>query len=219
VLSKLRTRLTYSNVVSTLCLFILLGGSAYAAVTITGKNVKNSSLTGKDVKNSSLTSSDVKNRSLLARDFKTGQLKAGPKGDAGAPGQKGTPGDPAALLSTLPSGRTLRGGFGGGSGAATSDIAEASIPFSLPLADNVTPVVVQEGGAPPANCPGTVGNPQANAGFLCVFVQDTNSIDAVLTYGMADGGDDYRFGAQAYGISTEDTTNAELWGTWAVTAP
>lgn len=80
MLSQLRTRLTYANVVSTLCLFMVLGGSAFAAVTITGKNVKNSSLTGKDIKNSSLTTSDVKNRSLLSKDFKQGQLPAGPRG-------------------------------------------------------------------------------------------------------------------------------------------
>jgi hypothetical protein len=89
--------LTYANVVSTLCLFIVLGGGAYAATTITGKNVKNSSLTGRDVKNNSLTGRDVKSirsgdvtdGSLLAKDFRTGELPAGPqgqKGDAGAPG-------------------------------------------------------------------------------------------------------------------------------------
>jgi hypothetical protein len=96
LLSRLRTRLTYANVVSTLCLFIVLGGGAYAATTITGKNVKNSSLTGTDVKNSSLTGVDVKNGSLLAADFGDGQLPAGPpgpKGDNGAPGAKGDKGD------------------------------------------------------------------------------------------------------------------------------
>jgi hypothetical protein len=115
-MSKLRPRLTYANVVSTICLFIVLGGSAFAAATvITGKNVENGSLTGKDVKNSSLTGPDVKNNSLtgadvkniksgdvsdgslLARDFKAGQLPAegtqGPKGDKGDTGQKGDKGE------------------------------------------------------------------------------------------------------------------------------
>jgi hypothetical protein len=87
--SKFRSRLTFANVVSVIALFVALGGSSYAAIKITGKNVKDSSLTGKDVKNSSLTTSDVKNRSLLAKDFKTGQLpkgEKGEKGDAGPPG-------------------------------------------------------------------------------------------------------------------------------------
>jgi hypothetical protein len=66
--------------------FLAFGSASYAAITVTGKNVKNGSLTGKDVKNSSLTTRDVKNSSLLAKDFKTGQLPQGPKGDPGAPG-------------------------------------------------------------------------------------------------------------------------------------
>ena len=94
--------MTYANLMATLAVFIALGGSSYAALTITGKNVrnsslagkdvKNSSLTGKDVKNSSLTTSDVKNRSLLAADFKAGQLVAGAAGPAGANGKDGNAG-------------------------------------------------------------------------------------------------------------------------------
>jgi hypothetical protein len=68
----IRSRSTYANVVSTLCLFLVLGGTGYAAVQITGKQVKNGSLTGKDVKNSSLTGGDVKNKSLSAKDIKGG---------------------------------------------------------------------------------------------------------------------------------------------------
>jgi hypothetical protein len=86
---KFRNRLTFANVVSVLALFVALGGSSYAAIQVTGKNVKNSSLTGRDIKNSSLTSSDVKNRSLLSKDFKRGQLPAGPRGADGANGTNG----------------------------------------------------------------------------------------------------------------------------------
>jgi hypothetical protein len=91
LLSKLRSyRPTHAVVVAYIALFVALGGSSYAAITITGKNVKNSSLTGKDIKNSSLTTSDVKNRSLLSKDFKSGQLPAGPKGDRGLTGLNGS---------------------------------------------------------------------------------------------------------------------------------
>jgi hypothetical protein len=61
-------------IVACVSLFVALGGVGYAAVTITGKNVKNSSLTGKDVKNSSLTGSDVKNSSLTGSDIKNNKL-------------------------------------------------------------------------------------------------------------------------------------------------
>ena len=78
----MRTRLTYSNVVATLALFVALGGSSYAAIKITGKQIKDGSV----------TTADVKNRSLLAKDFKAGQLKAGPRGAAGPTGATGTAG-------------------------------------------------------------------------------------------------------------------------------
>jgi hypothetical protein len=38
----LRARLTYANVIAPLALFIALGGTSWAAVKITGKNVKDS---------------------------------------------------------------------------------------------------------------------------------------------------------------------------------
>ena len=100
---------TYSNVAATLALFVALGGTSFAAVSITGSDVKNGSLTGKDLKNesvtgsdvdnssltgsdikpSSITSSDVKDGSLLAADFGAGQLPAGPQGPAGPAGTAG----------------------------------------------------------------------------------------------------------------------------------
>jgi hypothetical protein len=93
--SKLRARLTFANVVSVLALFVALGGSSYAAIMVTGKNVKDSSLTGNDLKNNSVTGADVKDGSLLAGDFKPGQLVAGaqgPQGDRGAQGERGLQG-------------------------------------------------------------------------------------------------------------------------------
>jgi hypothetical protein len=100
-------RLSPGTLISLLALFVALGGTSYAAVTISGKNVKNGSLSGADVKNSSLSGADVKNNSLsgadiqkiksgditngtlLSKDFKTGQLPRGaqgPRGDSGPAG-------------------------------------------------------------------------------------------------------------------------------------
>ncbi|MCA1699909.1 MAG: hypothetical protein LC790_13805 [Actinobacteria bacterium] len=60
----LRRHLSYANVVSTLCLFILLGGVGYAAATITGRDVKNSSLTWRDLKRNTLGGSRIKESRL-----------------------------------------------------------------------------------------------------------------------------------------------------------
>lgn len=87
-------RITYSNVVATLALFAALGGSSYAAVAITGKQVRDGSLSGRDVHNGSLTGQDVREASLLAGDFKPGELPAGPQGPKGDPGPRGEQGLP-----------------------------------------------------------------------------------------------------------------------------
>jgi hypothetical protein len=68
------TRPPAALVIAVIALFASLGGASYAAVSITGKDVKNSSLTGKDVKNSSLTGKDVKNGGLSGSDVKGDSL-------------------------------------------------------------------------------------------------------------------------------------------------
>jgi hypothetical protein len=74
MLSALRARLTYANVISTAALFLALGGTSYAALTITGRDVHDSSLTGADVRNSSLTGADVRNGSLRGADIRDGTI-------------------------------------------------------------------------------------------------------------------------------------------------
>lgn len=60
----MRAKLTYANVMSTLAVFIALGGSSYAALTITGRDVKNSSLTYRDLKRNTIGGSRVRESRL-----------------------------------------------------------------------------------------------------------------------------------------------------------
>ncbi|MBS1881804.1 MAG: collagen-like protein [Actinobacteria bacterium] len=84
-----RLRLTYANVVSTLCLFAALGGGAYAAgVTMLPRN----SVGAAQIRKGAVRSPQVKDGSLLARDFRPGQLPAGAQGPRGAPGPAGPQG-------------------------------------------------------------------------------------------------------------------------------
>jgi hypothetical protein len=64
VIRALRRRLTYANVMATLAVFIALGGSSYAALTVTGRTVKNGSLTFRDLRRDTLGGSRIK-ESLL----------------------------------------------------------------------------------------------------------------------------------------------------------
>ena len=79
---RLATRVSYANVVSTLALFLALGGSAGAAAVITSR----------DVRDGSLTSRDVKDHSLRAADLRTSDLPAGPRWPAGEDGEDGEDG-------------------------------------------------------------------------------------------------------------------------------
>jgi hypothetical protein len=84
-----RLRLTYANVISTLCLFILLGGGAYAAAKV---SLPRHSVGPRQLKANAVRSPQVKDGSLLARDFRAGQLPVGAPGPQGAPGPRGPQG-------------------------------------------------------------------------------------------------------------------------------
>jgi hypothetical protein len=84
-------RPSHATVVAYLALFVALGGSSYAAVTLERNSVRT-----KHIARGAVTSAKVRNYSLLARDFATGQLPTGPKGDTGAKGEKGDPGSPGS---------------------------------------------------------------------------------------------------------------------------
>ena len=65
-LSRIRSSLTYANVVSTLCLFIVLGGGAYAAKSalIDGATLKPHSVSGRKLKTDTLTGKQIKESKL-----------------------------------------------------------------------------------------------------------------------------------------------------------
>ena len=109
----------HTTAVAYLALFAALGGSAYAAVTVTGKNIKDGTITGKDVKNLSL---DRKKLSAQAVSSLTGRPgPAGSQGVAGPKGEKGEQGPVGPSGATGPKGE--QGPVGpsgptGGTGAA-----------------------------------------------------------------------------------------------------
>jgi hypothetical protein len=82
--------------ISLIALFVALGGTGYAAVTLPRNSVGSAQLkTGavhkSDQGKNSVDSSKVVNGSLLGADFKTGQLPAGPMGPSGPSGPAGAP--------------------------------------------------------------------------------------------------------------------------------
>jgi hypothetical protein len=90
-MKHLRAKLTYSNVVSTLCLILLVGGgTAYAAIQMVPKN----SVGPKQIRKEAVTPSKL---SKAAERTLTGQQgPTGPQGSKGDKGDRGEKGDPGA---------------------------------------------------------------------------------------------------------------------------
>lgn len=68
MIHRLRSSLTYANVVASLALFIALGGSAYAVATgaIGSREIRDNSIRSRDVHTNALSGRDINERSLQA---------------------------------------------------------------------------------------------------------------------------------------------------------
>jgi hypothetical protein len=64
VRETLRRHLSYANVMATVAVFIALGGSSYAALKITGADVRNGSLSNRDLKRNTLDGTRIKESRL-----------------------------------------------------------------------------------------------------------------------------------------------------------
>jgi hypothetical protein len=118
-----RSRLTFSNVVALIALFVALGGSSYAAVKLSKNSVKSRHIAPRHVKASDLgrnavRSDRVRDGSLLSQDFAPGQLPTGPQGEPGVSGRevvtstvsRTSSQTNASADATCPSGKTVMGG-------------------------------------------------------------------------------------------------------------
>jgi hypothetical protein len=64
VVHRLRQHFTYANVMATLAVFIALGGSSYAALNLTGRDIQNGSLTYRELKRNTLGGTRIKESRL-----------------------------------------------------------------------------------------------------------------------------------------------------------
>jgi hypothetical protein len=223
-MKRLMSHLSYANVISTLCLFLLIAGGTAFAATQLAKN----SVGTKQLQRNAVTGAKVKDGSLNAADFRAGELPAGQRGAAGPVGQpgstgstgaQGVPGPAGPLLDVLPSGRTLTGvyevsAYATGPGQGIS----GGISFQIPLPEDPDPYFVYAG--PSANCPGSSGNPKATSGALCVYERESNNISyrdiSSPVTNKAFAASKYGF---AVGLASTAAGFAYSRGSWAVMAP
>jgi hypothetical protein len=216
--SWLWSRLTYANVMATIAVFIALGGSSWAVLRITGKNVPRNALTGADIRD--LTSRDIRNHSLLRRDFRPGQLRASSAGPKGDKGDKGDQGGPGPLLETLTSGKTQFGKYYAlASPAPSGQYAVDVISYQFPLPAKPTEHYLPPGAASTNDCPGAFDNPKAAPGQLCVYSEKRGGVQTTYSGdGMGfDALDRYGFAVNV--VSSGTANNFYDYGSWAVTAP
>jgi hypothetical protein len=64
VIDRLRRHFTYANVMATLAVFISLGGASYAALNLTGRDIKDGSLTHRELKRNTLGGTSIKESRL-----------------------------------------------------------------------------------------------------------------------------------------------------------
>ncbi len=169
---RLQEKLTYANVISTLCLVLLLGGgTAYAAAQL-GKN----SVGTKQLKPAAVTPAKL---SKAAKATLTGAPgPAGPQGDTGAPGKKGEKGARGEKGDTGAKGdRGERGEPGprGTSNAVTKFISGA-VPWSNPFA-TIASVNLEAGSWAVTSTAQAVNFESSAQGAECRLLVGTTTVD------------------------------------------
>jgi hypothetical protein len=227
MLSRIRKRLTYTNVALTLALVFAMSGGAYAAskyVITSTKQIKPSVL--KQLQGKAGAQGPVGAQGPAGPAGATGLAgAAGVKGETGTTGPEGPPGKngengkngTTGFTKVLPKGETETGTW-----SVVLKEGQTLIPlsFSIPLAQQLEGTNVHI--APNKECPGTAEEPKAEAGNLCVYIGADENIELsriAPPYELGISGTG-RSGAVVFvGSSAKPGESGLAVGTWAVTAP
>jgi len=177
-------------VVAVVALVLALGGGAYAAATITGKDIKNGSITGKDIKKGSLTGKQVKKASITGKQVKESSLGQVPTAANAAQLDGQAPSAFQAdwvLVQGTATGATVLAQSGGfsvarlGTGVYSVDLGSSAVRRPLSATINVGGAAGFVSAAP---CGGTANNPGGvnDNNHVLVVTQATNATAADRTF-------------------------------------
>jgi hypothetical protein len=195
---QVRARLTYANVAASIALFLALGGGAYAATQL-----PNNSVGSKQIKRGSIAYSDL---SRAARRKLKGAR--GPRGPAGP------------IATTLPKGETLRGFFNIDFVAVNPDeIQGDSISFGFTLSQPPKIEILTEGQPPTSGCPGSLSNPAAAPGQLCLYEITKFNVGNFAVCNLECESTEFAspWGAEIF-VHSQAAGRSFVGGSWAVTA-
>jgi hypothetical protein len=154
MLNRIRRHASYANVMSTIAVFVVLGGGAYAAQKIGAGDIQKNAVRSKHIKKNAVRGSDVKSRQIAARHLKARAVTRS-KLAAGAVGESALANDAAtgskvdeATLGTVPnadrvdgidSAELLRGRGRTHAVRGVDEIGgSASAPMALDIGGNLT---------------------------------------------------------------------------------
>jgi hypothetical protein len=226
----LRAHLSYANVVSTLCLFLLLGGGAAIAANQLGKNsvgsrqLRKNSVTAAKIKNGVVTGAKLKLDSLGTVPSATNAVNATNATRAGSATtattaanatQATTAANATGLGGPLAAGQTLSGIFSvAGHRNGSEFTVSTTIQFQIPLAFKPVFHEIAPAAAPTSSCPGSAADPSAAAGQLCVYDYVRYHVTELAPQPIGSG----RYGVSLIPFAATNM-DYEVFGTWAVTAP
>jgi hypothetical protein len=246
--SVLRRRLSYTNVVVTLAFVFAMSGGAYAAtkfVITSTKQIKPSVLKQLQGKPGSPGPAGAPGAGGAQGPAGPAgaQGSAGPQGAKGDPGTAGTngtngtngkEGSPWTAGGTLPKGAQETGAWVATPNATATEFTSVSFPIALAAgldASHFHYVTVKEweaGGTLPTGCKGTGSEPEAEAGYLCLFEgKASNPQEEVEAAGAESPGGQTGVGSVggtgptgAFVFLFKKTAGEDLIeGSWAVRAP
>jgi hypothetical protein len=196
-MKRLSGKLTYANVISTLCLFLLLGGGTAFAASQLGKN----SVGSKQIKNGAIGTGKLKKEAVTGAKIKKGSitsadLAAGVISTPAVTQVINQPTPETPRTAPLKRGETMTGFISLETEAAVAESYEAigaSFQFLPPSPIPYSDATVLEEGEFNASCP-AVG--QAAAGKLCLYttghsnevepeIHDETAEEAPLIHGFA----------------------------------
>jgi hypothetical protein len=79
VLTRVRSQLSYANVMASIALFVALGGTGYSALRIDSRDIADNTIRGRDVRDRTLTHKDVRRNALTGAHIREARLGTVPR--------------------------------------------------------------------------------------------------------------------------------------------
>jgi hypothetical protein len=231
VLTRLRSKLTYANVMATIAIFLVLTGVGFAVAKLPKKSVgpkqlKNGAVRSKKIHKDAVNASKIKAGAVGRSEIANGAVGSGEIANKAVTRNK-IADSAIPLLGTLRTGQTVRGSFNlGGSPGGTGVDTHQGYSFQFPLSNtpsaptaNVLDLFANPSAAT-ANCSGVGGanqqTPNAAGGNLCIYITGKTNLSATSPVQLENVS---RLGFGLVANSGALTSDYVATGFWAVTAP